>query len=159
MTALQWITKEAKALRRKFPKRFATWREYVAQASAVYAKKHKRKSPVGKKKTVKKAAKKSVRRVVKKSAPRRKVGAVTTRSKSHTDKNKITANIQVGKIGDIDRLKQSIKTKEHLANTLRTYKTAKPKLRDAHDKMMIRSLPQLIKIENKIISELKKKIK
>lgn len=49
MKALEWITKEAKKLRKDYPKRFATWREYVAQASAIYASKHKGKSPVGKK--------------------------------------------------------------------------------------------------------------
>lgn len=62
MTALKWITTEAKKLRKQYPKRFATWREYVAQASAIYASKHKGKSPVGKKRkvgAVKKAAKKS----------------------------------------------------------------------------------------------------
>ena len=50
MKALEWITKEAKKLRKEYPKRFATWREYVAQASAIYASKHKGKSPVGQKK-------------------------------------------------------------------------------------------------------------
>ena len=50
MKALEWITKEAKKLRKDYPKRFATWKEYVAQASAIYASKHKGKSPVGKKK-------------------------------------------------------------------------------------------------------------
>lgn len=50
MTALKWIVTEAKKLKKKFPKRFSTWKEYVAQASAIYAKKHKGKSPVGKKK-------------------------------------------------------------------------------------------------------------
>jgi len=61
MTALQWIVKEAKSIKRQFPKRFAKWTDYVAQASAIYAKKHKGKSPVGKKKAVKKkAAKKKV---------------------------------------------------------------------------------------------------
>jgi len=50
MTALQSIIKEAKNLRSKYPKRFAKWTEYVAQASAIYASKHKGKSPVGKKK-------------------------------------------------------------------------------------------------------------
>ena len=50
MTALQWIIKEAKSLKKKYPKRFTTWKEYVAQASAIYASKHKGKSPVGKKK-------------------------------------------------------------------------------------------------------------
>lgn len=48
-TALTWITTEAKRIRRQYPKRFKKWTEYVAQASAIYASKHKGKSPVGKK--------------------------------------------------------------------------------------------------------------
>lgn len=48
--AIKWIATEAKKLRRKYPRRFKTWREYVAEASAIYAKKHKGKSPIGKKK-------------------------------------------------------------------------------------------------------------
>ncbi len=64
MTALQSIIKEAKSLRSKYPKRFAKWTEYVSQASAIYASKHKGKSPVGKKK---------VGAVKKKSSPKKKV--------------------------------------------------------------------------------------
>lgn len=61
MTALQWIVKEAKAIKKQYPKRFAKWTDYVAQASAIYSKKHGGKSPVGKKKAVKKkTAKKKV---------------------------------------------------------------------------------------------------
>lgn len=61
MTAIQWIVKEAKAIKKQYPKRFAKWTDYVAQASAIYSKKHGGKSPVGKKKAVKKkAAKKKV---------------------------------------------------------------------------------------------------
>jgi hypothetical protein len=59
MTALQVIIKEAKAIRSKSPK--MEWKKAVAQASAIYASKHKGKSPVGKKHkkvTRKKAAKK-----------------------------------------------------------------------------------------------------
>jgi|SRR5882672_556760 len=48
MNALQWIIREAKTLRRK-GRNLKQWKEYVAQASAIYAKKHKGKSPVGKK--------------------------------------------------------------------------------------------------------------
>jgi len=65
MTALQWIIKEAKILRKKSPK--MEWKKAVAQASAIYASKHKGKSPVGKKhKKVahKKAAKKVFSRKV-----------------------------------------------------------------------------------------------
>lgn len=60
MTALQWIVKEAKSIKKQYPKRFAKWTDYVAQASAIYASKHKGKSPVGKKKAAKKTAKKKV---------------------------------------------------------------------------------------------------
>lgn len=49
--ALDWILDEAKRLRQKYPDRFKTWREYVAQASAIYASKHGGKSPVGRKKS------------------------------------------------------------------------------------------------------------
>lgn len=62
MTALEWIVKEAKKLKKEYPKRYKTWTEYVKQASAIYAKKHKTKTPVKKKKAisgVKKKAKKT----------------------------------------------------------------------------------------------------
>jgi len=52
MSALQWIVKEAKSLKKSYPKRFTKWTDYVKQASAIYASKHGGKSPVGKKKTV-----------------------------------------------------------------------------------------------------------
>ena len=60
MTALQWIVKEAKALKKKYPKRFTEWKQYVAQASAIYSSKHKGKSPVGKKKKAVSGIKKTV---------------------------------------------------------------------------------------------------
>jgi len=62
MTALQVIIKEAKAIRSKNPK--MEWKKAVAQASAIYASKHKGKSPVGKKKVVKKAAKKTAKKKI-----------------------------------------------------------------------------------------------
>jgi len=70
MTALQSILKEAKALRKSFPTRYKKWTDYVKQASAIYASKHKGKSPVGKKHAVKKKAakKKAVGKVDKKLA-------------------------------------------------------------------------------------------
>ena len=85
-SALTWITNEAKRLRKKYPKRFEKWTEYVAEASAIYAKKHGGKSPVGKK----------------------RVASVRTNSRTHTDKNRITANIQVG---SIDAHKRIIRNK------------------------------------------------
>ena len=49
MTPLKWIVNEAKKLKKQYPHRFKKWTDYVAQASAIYASKHKGKSPVGKK--------------------------------------------------------------------------------------------------------------
>jgi hypothetical protein len=77
MTALQSIIKEAKSLRAKYPKRFTKWTDYVKQASAIYAAKHKGKSPVGKKKVAKK-----------------KVGAAKPVSK-HKDTKSHNVNIRV----------------------------------------------------------------
>ena len=55
MTALQSIIKEAKIIKKKYPNK--EWKSCIKQASAIYASKHKGKSPVGKKKTVKKSIK------------------------------------------------------------------------------------------------------
>lgn len=92
MTALQSIIKEAKSLRAKHPKRFTKWTDYVKQASAIYASKHKGKSPVGKKKATKKLIKKKVvkKRIVKKTISKKptekvilkKVHAAKTTSKN-----------------------------------------------------------------------------
>jgi hypothetical protein len=92
MTALKSIIKEAKSLRAKYPKRFTKWTDYVKQASAIYATKHKGKSPVGKKKTTKKIIKKKVvkKRIVKKTISKKpteriilkKVHAAKTTSKN-----------------------------------------------------------------------------
>jgi hypothetical protein len=71
MTALQTIIKEAKSLRAKYPKRFSKWTDYVKQASAIYAAKHKGKSPVGKKKVVKKKVAK--KKIVKKAIGKKKI--------------------------------------------------------------------------------------
>ena len=69
MNALRWITTEAKRLRKRFPHRYKTWRQYVAQASAIYAAKHKGRSPVGHKKKVGRVKR------------RKKVGAVKGKAK------------------------------------------------------------------------------
>jgi hypothetical protein len=92
MTALQSIIKEAKSLKKQYPKRFTKWTDYVKQASAIYASKHKGKSPVGKKKATKKIIKKKVvkKRLVKKTISKKptekvilkKVHAAKTTSKN-----------------------------------------------------------------------------
>jgi hypothetical protein len=104
MTALQSIIKEAKAIRKKSPK--MEWKKAVAQASAIYASKHKGKSPVGKKKTVKKAAKKkAVGKYVKTVRKgkitdviykRKKIGAVKKSATTmHKDTKSHNVNIRV----------------------------------------------------------------
>ena len=91
MTALQWIVKEAKAQKNKYPTKFKTWKEYIKQASKQYntgikpsfPKKNKvgavNKKAAPKKKAAKKIVKKKVakkvfRKIVKKkAAPKKKV--------------------------------------------------------------------------------------
>ena len=91
MTALQWIVKEAKSIKKAYPNRFAKWTDYVKQASAIYATKHKGKSPVGKKKAVKKTPKKKVgvikKKIVKKAAPKKII-------KKHTHYGKIKSHMR-----------------------------------------------------------------
>lgn len=90
---LQWIIREAKHLRRKDRNR-REWRDYIKQASAIYARKHKGRSPVGKprKKMKRHARPGRVRR-------RRVVRGLSTNSKSHVDKNRFkSVNVQIGKV-------------------------------------------------------------
>ena len=82
MTALQVIIKEAKAIRKKSPK--MEWKKAVAQASAIYASKHKGKSPVGKKHAVKKKAAKKV--------AKKKIGYSKTRLKTEKGITKYLKN-------------------------------------------------------------------
>ena len=89
MTALQWIIKEAKILRKKSPK--MEWKKAVAQASAIYASKHKGKSPVGKKhkKVVRKKAAKKVGTVKRKVAKKKKPSEQSILNKIHIVKHNV----------------------------------------------------------------------
>jgi hypothetical protein len=78
MTALQWIIKEAKILRKKSPK--MEWKKAVAQASAIYSSKHKGKSPVGKK---------HPKKVVRKKAAKKKIGYSKVRYKQERGITKV----------------------------------------------------------------------
>jgi len=93
MTALEWIVTEAKKIKKQYPKRFKTWREYVAQASAIYSSKHRGKSPVGKKKV---GAVKIIQKGEKKDAKVTKV-LQQVRGKSGVFKG----YKKIGKIGNI----------------------------------------------------------
>lgn len=147
MTALKWITNEAKRLRRKHPRRFATWREYVAEASAIYARKHKGKSPVGHK--------------------RKKVSNVETKSKSHVDKNRMTTNIQIGGVasGNSEVLRHIAEENDRLLSTekriynLKTYiVSAEPKRRATLRRELTREKAYLRTIKQNI-QRLKKNIR
>ena len=186
MTALQWIVKEAKSIKKSYPNRFEKWTDYVKQASAIYASKHKGKSPVGKKKAVKKTAKKKLvkkvgvvkKRVLKKAAPKknvkkvlkknthygkvkshmRRVNGVTTKSKTHTDKNKITANIQIGKIDSklISEYKDTLGRIKYYETTIDMFKIAiKQHKERGLTPSNVLALKKDIKKFNLIIKELK----
>jgi len=98
MTALQQIIKEAKVIRKKYPNK--SWKDAVKQASAIYASKHKGKSPVGKKKAAKKVAVKKV--VRKKVAVKKSITGMT----KHISESKV--------LKEIDKVKHDIKSLEKL---------------------------------------------
>jgi hypothetical protein len=96
MTALQVIIKEAKAIRKKSPK--MEWKKAVAQASAIYASKHKGKSPVGKKKAAKK--------VVRKKAAKKRIGTIKKKAaKKVVRKKRIT---ETGILKRIRKVKKDV---------------------------------------------------
>ena len=128
MSALKWIVKEAKAIKKQYPKRFAKWTDYVAQASAIYAKKHKGVSPVGKKKAVKKkATKKAVGKVVKKKAIKKtvtkKAVKKVVRRKPNVSMHKDTKshNVNIRVMSGINKnFKKFIQYKKHIIDVTQT---------------------------------------
>lgn len=136
MTALQNILKEAKSLRKKFPKRFAKWTDYVKQASAIYASKHKGKSPVGKKKVVKKKI--TIKKIVKKRISKKpseklilkKVHAAKTTSKNlfnkldkldeaqHAHMSKKIGNLKDITINHFQMITRKIEMNDHYIATI-----------------------------------------
>jgi hypothetical protein len=95
-TALTWIVREAKRLKKEYPRRFAKWNQYVAQASAIYSSKHHGKNPVGRKHPAKKTPM-PPRKKTRKQIGRTGAG-ISTNSRSHTDYNRNKVNITVGAI-------------------------------------------------------------
>lgn len=128
MTALQWIVKEAKKIKKEYPKRFSKWTDYVAQASAIYAKKHKGHSPVGKKKKSKVGA------VKKKAAPKKKHAVKKSVAKSyHKDTKSHNVNIRVmsgiGSYDNPERILYEIEYWQKMLDKLRNeYKSDKGKM-------------------------------
>jgi len=177
MTALQWIIKEAKILRKKSPK--MEWKKAVAQASAIYASKHKGKSPVGKK-----HAKKVVRKKAAKKVAHKKIGVV--KHKKVAKKKKISENSILNRIHkvkhDVERLDEAqhkhmsgigsntIKQIQnnldqlvHLERKKLIYEDWKKEVKNVADKkrlnQMIKSVKDLIKEHKTHIIQLKKHIK
>ena len=145
MTALQVIIKEAQAIRRKSPK--MEWKKAVAQASAIYASKHKGKSPVGKKKAVKKVAKKVVRKKATKKAT-----SLHKDTKSHNVKISVVSGIGSH---TIDRLKDQMS----LLNKYQSFHDHYLKMPiKQRPKLEIKKLKSLIKETKTHITQLKKHI-
>jgi hypothetical protein len=184
MTALQVIIKEAKAIRKKNPK--MEWKKAVAQASAIYASKHKGKSPIGKKKAAKKivrkkAAKKRIGKVdtklkkqlksqgkkmphgydVVKRTPRKKIGAVSKKATTmHKDTKSHNVNIRVmSGIGGhaIDRIKSCMSHLHHY-NTAHSKYMAMPLKDRKKYASEIKKIKHLIKETKTHISQLKRSI-
>lgn len=145
MTALKWITNEAKRLRRKYPRRFVHWKEYVAEASAIYARKHKGRSPVGKKK---------------------RVANVVTKSKSHVDKNRLTTNIQIGGVNKVHAANEVLRLTKEIQNTERQIEVLRQAVRDTkrlqpgqptgHYKKQMEYLKRLKRSQQRSLSEFKR---
>jgi len=144
MTALQWIVKEAKSLKKSYPKRFTKWTDYVKQASAIYASKHKGKSPVGKKKAAPKkvAVKKAVPKKVYGTKKRKPISEQTILNKIHKVKDQVNkldeaqhkhmilagVNNQ-NVLKDIEKTKSIIKEQSELLLRLQdAYKKSKSKI-------------------------------
>lgn len=162
MTPLKWIVNEAKKLKKQYPHRFKKWTDYVAQASAIYASKHKGKSPVGKKHKVsgikKKAVKKatSKKRVVKKSPAR----MLHKDTKSHNVNIRVMSGID--KMTDLHnslkRKEGAIKTINYITNHIKTI-PAKEKSLKNHWKRELKENKRYLITLNKHISSIKKHIK
>jgi hypothetical protein len=146
MTALQWIIKEAKIIRKKSPK--MEWKKAVAQASAIYASKHKGKSPVGKKKAApkKKAAKKRKVSGVKASKEVKKVLAKKGLKMPHG----YTTTKRVRKVSGVKKKKIS---EQSILNRIHKVKHDVERLDEAQHKHMIGTVkpkPSIISLAKKI---------
>jgi len=171
MTALQWIIKEAKILRKKSPK--MEWKKAVAQASAIYASKHKGKSPVGKKHAKKIVRKKTVKKVgtIKhKKVVRKKVAKRKPTEKAVLKSIKHAVSVQKKHMGGMGGLKQKLIKEYNWTNTdvinlerelgnnqqaLRENPKAPKHLKDETRKY-IKSIKSLLKEEKEHLKQIKK---
>ena len=167
MTALQSIIKEAKAIRKKNPK--MEWKKAVAQASAIYASKHKGKSPVGKKHAVKKKAakKKAVKKVgvikkkvVRKTATKKVKKKPTEKAVLKSIKHAVSvqkAHMSGVSHHAIDRIKSAMSHLSHYEMAVKKYMVLPLKERKMYASN-IKKLRHLVKETKTHISQLKKSI-
>ena len=156
MTALKWITTEAKKLKKQYPKRFATWREYVAQASAIYSAKHKGKSPVGKKKTVSGVKKKTVKKTVTKKPVKKSTGSYHKDTKSHNVNIKVVSGVEK----DINRtIEQLKKLQTDLKIAEQNYKKSKDQFTKFYTKQKVDRLKYELRERKFVLTNLYKNIK
>jgi len=163
MTPLQWIIKEAKAIRKKNPK--MEWKKAVAQASAIYASKHKGKSPVGKKHAKKKSAKKKAvgvikKKVVRKTATKRAKKKPTEKAVLKSIKHAVSvqkAHMSGVSHHAIDRIKSAMSHLSHYEMAVKKYMTLPLKERKMYASN-IKKLRHLVKETKTHISQLKKSI-
>lgn len=157
-SALKWIVKEAKRLKAAYPRRFKKWTDYVAQASAIYARKHKGRSPVGKKKRKISSVKFIEKGETKRTKPKRVVKV--TRTKRGTFKKFAT----VGNISDQWRFHNNkifLEKINKANNDLREAEYCLYKLKNdlknapADKKHFVR---KTIKDQQKVVSAIKKEI-
>jgi len=165
--ALTWIINEAKKLRRKDHSR-KEWKEYVAQASAIYARKHGGKSPVGKKKKQSRKKVSAVKFIERGERPNargpivrinrtrkgtfknfKRLDGINTSSATHIDKNRIHANIQLGRItaGTLrSELKKRIKEKIDKA-VVKKYHATKQRVKKKIQKTITAAKAELRRFE------------
>lgn len=156
MTALKWITTEAKKLKKKYPKRFATWREYVAQASAIYSAKHKGKSLVGKKKTVSGVKKKAVKKTATKKPVKKSTRSYHKDSKSHNVNIKVVSGVEK----DINRtIEQLKKLQTDLKIAEQNYKKSKDQFTRFYTKQKVDRLKYELRERVFVLNNLYKNIK
>lgn len=168
MTPLKWIVSEAKKLKKKYPHRFKKWTDYVAQASAIYASKHKGKSPVGKKRKVSGVKKKAVKKKAVKKSPVRSMHKDT---KSHNVNIRVMSGSNklniINKENDIlQRIKSLIKYNDdinlHIIKWKERLKNDKSdtflKLQKKSVQENIKKYTKLLKSNKKYLIELKKSI-
>lgn len=115
-SGLAWILQEAKKLRDRYPNRFETWKEYVAQATAIYHSKHGDAKPKTghKTKSVKtrreKTATKKRRRGIVTRGPKLRSTGAKLRKKLKSEGQRLPQGYELAKlvrasnVGDIGRL-------------------------------------------------------